>query len=571
MRHIMRAALLTAAIVALPQSGGANSFSGAYLAAQRAADMHDYTAAARYFQRALARQPSNPDLMEQLTLANLLQGKFDRSLDVALKMEADGLRSQVAQMVLIADLARRGQFSDIDARASAGTQGIGPLVDGLLKSWALLGDDQTEVALAEFETLSSQQGLRGFSLYHKALALGMLGRYEDAEAIFANDTDGSVQMTRRGAMARAEMLSQQGRNEDALRTLEDAFGAGTDPGISALRAALSGPDPVPFTHVTSPTDGLAEVFYSIAAALTTEAQPDYTLLYARVALALRPDHTDALLLAAELLDDLEQYELALDTFAQMPLGHVDYHAAELGRVGALRALDKPDAALEVLKTLRQTHGTLPLVHSTMGDILRSQDRYDEAVQAYDAALDLTPDDTARGKWFLYYARAISFERQGAWDKAEADFRAALKLDPNQPQVLNYLGYSLVEKQIKLDEALDMIERAVAARPQSGFIVDSLGWVLYRLGRYEEAVGHMERAVELMPVDPVVNDHLGDVYWSVGRHREARFQWSRALSFVDLNTTTTEADPDRIRRKLDVGLDVVLKEEGAPPLKVADDG
>ena len=145
-------------------------------------------------------------------------------------------------------------------------------------------------------------------------------------------------------------------------------------------------------------------------------------------------------------------------------------------------------------------------------------------------------------------------------KPPTDVRKALELNPDQPQVLNYLGYSLVEKQIKLDEALDMIERAVAARPDSGYIVDSLGWVLYRLGRYEEAVVHMERAAELMPVDPIVNDHLGDVLWAVGRYREAEFQWTRALSF-----DPEEKDAVRIRRKLEVGLDVVLAEEGAQPL------
>ena len=189
--------------------------------------------------------------------------------------------------------------------------------------------------------------------------------------------------------------------------------------------------------------------------------------------------------------------------------------------------------------------------------------------AYDKALELT-DETARTLWFLHYVRGISHERLGNWPEAEADFRAALEIRPDQPQVLNYLGYSLVEKQIKLDEALEMIERAVAARPDSGYIVDSLGWVLYRLGRYDEAVGHMERAVELMPVDPVVNDHLGDVYWAVGRYREAEFQWKRALSFIDPDDVISEADPDRIRSKLEVGLDQVLSNEGAPPLKVAND-
>jgi len=130
---------------------------------------------------------------------------------------------------------------------------------------------------------------------------------------------------------------------------------------------------------------------------------------------------------------------------------------------------------------------------------------------------------------------------------------------------------LVEKQVKLDEALGMIERAVAARPDSGYIVDSLGWVLFRLGRYDEAVAPMERATELMAIDPIVNDHLGDVYWSVGRFLEAEFQWKRALSFVAFGDASQEADPDRIRRKLEVGLDQVLEEEGVEPLRLADDG
>ena len=209
------------------------------------------------------------------------------------------------------------------------------------------------------------------------------------------------------------------------------------------------------------------------------------------------------------------------------------------------------------------------MQSALGDALRQQDRFEEAVVAYDRALDIA-DESGGSSWFLLYARAISHERQGNWEQAESDFRAALELNPSQPQVLNYLGYSLVEKRIRLDEALEMIELAVAASPDSGYIIDSLGWALYRLGRYQEAVPHMERAVELMAVDPVVNDHLGDVYWAVGRYREAEFQWSRALSFIDQAQTAEDIDPDRIRRKLEVGLDEVLADEGAEPLQVVTD-
>ncbi|MCB1328433.1 MAG: tetratricopeptide repeat protein, partial [Maritimibacter sp.] len=170
------------------------------------------------------------------------------------------------------------------------------------------------------------------------------------------------------------------------------------------------------------------------------------------------------------------------------------------------------------------------------------------------------------QWRVYFARGITYERRGDWAAAEADFRKALALSPEQPSVLNYLGYSLVERRENFDEALDMIKRAVGARPYDGYIRDSLGWVYYRLARYEDAVAEMERAVELLPLEPVLNDHLGDTFWAVGRLREARFQWRRALSFITDDTDLDELNPDRIRRKLEVGLDVVLDEEGGEPIQ-----
>jgi tetratricopeptide (TPR) repeat protein len=312
------------------------------------------------------------------------------------------------------------------------------------------------------------------------------------------------------------------------------------------------------------------VYYSIGQALLTDTGEDYTLLYARVAEYLNPNHVDAIIMSAELLEALERYDLATETYKRVPRDHPSFLAAELGRAESLRRAEKTDAAVEVLEQLQVSHPELPLVHVSAGDLYRQLERYKDAAQSYETAIDLYAQNGSE-QWFVYYARAICHERMGTWEKAEADFRKALALNPEHPQVLNYLGYSMVEKQINLDEALDMIERAVAKQPNSGYIVDSLGWVLYRLGRYEEAIGHMERAAELMPVDPVVNDHLGDVLWAVGRHNEAEFQWKRALSFIDEDKPSPDINPDRIRRKLEVGLDQVLVEEGAPPLEVADDG
>jgi len=370
-------------------------------------------------------------------------------------------------------------------------------------------------------------------------------------------------------MAHAEILAKLGRFDDALTTLRASFGGSTDPELDVLIARIEAREDVAFTHVTSALDGIAEVFFTFGAVLKSESAGDYyVLLYTRVARYLRPDHVDALLLTAGLLDGLGQYDLAIEEYKAVPADDPAYHAAELGRADSLRRMDKSDQAIEVLEQLTRSHGHLAVVHSTLGDVLRGQEKFEQAIEAYNRALERTTE-TTRNRWLLYYSRGIAEERTGDWEASEADFRAALALESEQPQVLNYLGYSMVEQDRNLDEALEMIERAVAASPSSGYIVDSLGWVLYRLGRYEEAVVQMERAVELLAVDPVLNDHLGDVYWAVGRQREAEFQWRRALSFVGQGQMDTEADPDGIRRKLEVGLDKVLEEERAPPLKARD--
>lgn len=566
-----RSATLAAVFLAIasPAPVSAESSAGAYLAGRHAIISSDFDVAADYYTRALARDRNNPKLMENVVLSQLAVGRFDRALPVAEYMEGLELRSQVAHLVVVADLIAKGKYTEILARDTE-TKGIGPLVDGLVIGWAHMGAGSVAQALDQFDEVAKENGLRGFALYHKALALASVGDFEGAEGIFADESNGLSVLSRGAAIARAQILSQLERNEDAMSFLEDVFGTRLDPGMESIVDQLKSGEQLPFTQVASVQDGMAEVFFSIGQALHGEAADDYTLVYVRAAAFLRPDHVDSLLLNAQLLDALGQYDLAIATYKKIPQSSPDHHAAEMGRAEALRRAAKPDAAIEVLEQLAKDEPTLAPVYSALGDLQRQQENYGPAIQAYDKALEYS-DEGAQARWFLYYARGISHERLKQWDQAEADFRSALAINPDQPQVLNYLGYSLVERKANLDEALGMIEQAVAARPDSGYIVDSLGWVLYRLGRYGEAVGHMETAVELMPVDPVVNDHLGDVYWAVGRKREAEFQWKRALSFIDPDDTDSEADPDRLRRKLEVGLDQVLSEEGSDPLAVVNDG
>ncbi len=557
-----------AVFVTLGTQGAAQAPSGAYLAAQHARAQGDFAAAAQYYAQVLTRDPGNIEVLESAAFAYMALGQVDRAAAVARKMEAEDAQSQIAQIPLIVEAAQDEDWAGLLTRIEAG-RGAGELADGMIAAWAELGRGDMSAALERIDALAEEQGLRNFALYHKALALAVVGDFEAADRVFSGESDGQVQRTRSGVIAWAQVLSQLGETDRALSVLEDTFGSTPAPEIANLRARLEAGKTVPFTMVEGPRDGVAEVFFSLARALMQEANDEFVLIYARAAEAIDPDHVYATITAAETLQSMEQYKLAIDAFASVPRDHPAFHTAELGRAEALRATGKPDAAAEVLAQLAGHLPEIVDIHVAAGDLHREQEEYEEAIAAYDRAVTLL-EGRDNPQWFVYYVRAIAHERLDNWPEAEADFRRALDLNPDHPQVLNYLGYTMVEKGVNLDEALGMIERAVAERPDSGYIVDSLGWVLYRLGRYDEAIGHMERAAELMPTDPVVNDHLGDVLWAVGRKTEARFQWRRALSLHE-TTTSPDLDPERVRRKLEVGLDEVLHEEGAEPLRMVDDG
>ncbi|MGR3659996.1 MAG: tetratricopeptide repeat protein [Paracoccaceae bacterium] len=541
----------------------ADGFAGAYLAAREAGRDSDFEAAARYFTRALVQDSKNPSLMQNAILAYVSNGDFDRAMAIVRRLNGLGEANQVSNMVFLAESVKKGDFEAAFELLEKG-ETVGPLVDGLALAWIEVGQGNMSAALGSFEQVASGEGLQSFGLYHKALALSVAGDLESAEEILSGQSGAKIPPTRAGTIAHVEILSQLERNDEALALLEEIFGNDLDPGLLTIREALQAGDTLPLTAVKNAQDGVAEVFFTVAGALAGEANDGYTLIYTRVAEYLRPDHINSTLLTAQLLEKLGQYEAATEAYNRIPRDNPAFLAAELGRAEALSLADNNDAAIEVLQQLAKSHSGQAAVHIDLGDLMRSLDRFEEAAASYDKAIALF-DTSEISQWVTYFARGISNERLGNWEISEADFRTALELNPEQPQVLNYLGYSFVELQINLDEALDMIERAVKARPNDAYITDSLGWVFYRLDRFEEAVAPMEKAAALMPVDPVINDHLGDVYWAVGRKREAEFQWNRAMSF-----DPEEEDAPRIRRKLEVGLDIVLEEEGKDPISVAND-
>jgi len=557
-----RAFALALACAATPVAAAENGFAGPYLAARQAAIASDFSEAGTYYKRAIAANPTNLPLMESALIALVGKGDMEGAALVANRHKDAGGRNQIVDLVLDMLDVKQGNF-DRATQASDETTGLAPLLDGLLRAWALLGEGQMSDANTAFDTVAEIEDFASFAHYHRALALALVGDFEGADAILSGERYGALVLSPRGIEAHAQILAQLERPQDALELLRASTSAGFSAELEDLKARLEAGESVPYDFVTEATHGIAEVHFNLSSVLNGRTAAEHVLLYARLAQFIRPDHAPASLMIAEILDDLGQYDLAVGAYDDIAADDPAYVLAELGRANALYSGDRQDAAVEVLTALSRTHADVAIVHSTLGD-MRSRTKDDEgAIAAYTTALEKQGIGN-RSNWRIYYARGIVHERMDDFIAMERDFRKALELNPNQPDVLNYLGYSLVEQRIKLDEALEMIQTAVAENPDSGYITDSLGWIFYRLGRFDEAVAPMERAVELLPVDPIVNDHLGDVYYKVGRTREAEFQWKRALSFEP-----EEAEAKRIRDKLARGLTAVLADEDAAEEQTAD--
>ncbi|MEM7642560.1 MAG: tetratricopeptide repeat protein [Pseudomonadota bacterium] len=556
--------LLLAATLMLPAAAQAQGVAGPYLAARIAGYSNDYDAAARYYDALLATGQTTPQVLENAVIIYAVLGDFDRAAEAADRLRASDLPSQFGDAARLVTFLRDGDVAQASELLDDPSVG-GALLNGMLRGWVAAAEGDIPGAEAALDDLAGRRGFETIARQQQAYIRAMAGNFEGAQEILSGDAFGPLNLTTRSAFAHAQVLMQLDRRDDALQLLEGANAVGNSPMLQDLAARIAADEPISWTFVTTPVQGMAESYFTLAAILAGETSPTFTLLNARAATALRPDHVDALILVGELLESQGQYDLASDVLAQVPRDDPSFFGAEITRAEILLADGREEASVEVLRNLTRSHPGEQAVWTAHGDVLRRLERFEESAASYDRAIAMIEEDSPRD-WFLYYARGIARERTGAWDPAEADFRRALDLNPDQPLVLNYLGYGLVEQRIKLDEALGMIERAVEARPEDGYITDSLGWVLYRLGRYEDAIGPMERAVELRPLDPIINDHLGDVYWTVGRKLEADFQWRRALSLEP-----EDADEDRIRKKLDVGLDAVLEEEGGKgPIEAAEE-
>jgi tetratricopeptide (TPR) repeat protein len=367
------------------------------------------------------------------------------------------------------------------------------------------------------------------------------------------------------------------RTQLAVREFQRRNGLGVDgivgPG-TALKLGLSEPAEQTARQteggvprlVDSPQTGAAEALYEVGSSIGRRGGEDLALIYLQLALYLDPTHSMALISLADLYESLKKPELAIATYDRIPASSPLHRNSEIQIASALDALDRTDEAKKRLEKLIADHPKDNEAIMALGNILRARKDFAACADVYGKAIDNVPTPD-KSNWVVFYFRGVCHERAHQWPAAEADLKKALELFPDQPLVLNYLGYSWIDQGINLDSGLNMIRRAVEQRPDDGYIVDSLGWANFRINNYDEAVKELERAVELKPEDPTINDHLGDAYWRVGRVLEAHFQWSHAK---DLKPEPE--DLPKIEEKLKSGLaDDTSSAADAVKTKKAGDG
>ena len=537
-----------------------DSPAGNYLAALVAGAERDTVAAASFFREALRADPGNQELIERAFIAALSNGNMPEGFGLAQRLTGRAADRGLANLALGVRALKTRQYAA--ARRYFAKSGAGQARDltaTLLTAWTYAGGKDTRRAIDAVDRVT-ENNVTQFRNYHAGLIADLGGNAVEAEARLkaAYKADSS---TLRLIDAYGRLLSRHGKADEAKKIYEafDKLAPRHPVVIDALKQLADGKTLAGF--VSTPEDGAAEVLYGLGAAGRRQEDDLAALIYLRLSLYLQPDNALALITVADIYEQLKQNEHAVDAYELVPDASPLRETADVQTGLALDALGRTDDAVTHLEALiAHNPGDLDAL-SSLANLHSAKKNFVAAQQVLDKAIGqiTTPD---AGHWSLYYRRGIAFERQKKWPQAEADFKKALEIFPEQPQVLNYLGYSWVDMGMNLDEAFKLLRRAVELRPQDGYIVDSLGWAHFRLGHFDDAVSYLEKAIDLKPSDPVINDHLGDAFWRVGRKLEAKFQWNHAR---DLKPEAE--DLPRILTKIESGLeDVKPAEAGTEPGK-----
>jgi len=555
--------------LAAQQSGpvdlSGSTASGSYLAARHAGQQRDAAAAAGYYRSALKRDPNNGELLDRAFLSFLVDGEIDEAVKFADRVVQADKNDRVARLVLGVHELKRKLYPA--ARKDLAQSIRGPITDltaTLLSAWATYGANDAKGAIAAIDHLAGPDWYAIFKELHAGLISDLSGNQKEAgkrlEHAYKLDSTAL-----RVVEAYGSWISRNRSPKEALPIFESFDKAlPRHPLVTEAMEKLKAGEKLP-PLVSNAQAGAAEALYGLGASLGRRGGEDLGLVYLQLSLFLAPNHSLALLSLADLYESLKKPELAIKVYDRVPASSPLHRNAGIQMASNLDSLDRPEEAQKHLEALiKQNPDDLEAIMA-LGNVQRGHKKFAECADVYSKGI-ATIGKPEKANWVIFYFRGICNERSKQWAKAESDLKKALELFPDQPHVLNYLGYSWIDQGINLDEGMEMIKKAVQQRPDDGYIVDSLGWAYYRVGNYEEATKQLERAIELKPEDPTINDHLGDAYWRVNRVLEARFQWAHARDL--------KPDPEdlpKIEEKLKSGLPEETSSQAKAGKKSGDGG
>ena len=518
------------------QTAGVDSFAGAMLAARTAEADRDSETAIDLYRMALEYEPDNTDIKQRLMVLFFNNGQFEEGVALAHGLKGDPVIESTAQLALGINAIRKREFTSAQTILDqSSVSDLERLLNGLLKAWAHLGDGKGDKAQETIDALEGPEWYGIFKTFHSAALQEAVGNKDEARRLYTavitdqNSAGTAPDTYISAAMGLAVLEARDGNKQKALDAI--STGSAFAPGYAPLRALRDriDIDDAPRPAIRNASEGASAVLYTIGSALNRSGAEDIVSLYLNFARALDPQNAATLVMLGSLAESLQNPEKAIEIYESVPEDSIMHRVSELQLGLNLADLGRLEEAKTHLKNLIAADPTDMRSYIAYGSVLSQAKSFREMADNYDMAVQeigVLPD---RSHWNIFYQRGIAYERLKEWEKAEPNFKRALELYPNQPQVMNYLGYSWIDMNVHLDEGMDLIREAVRLRPNDGYIVDSLGWAYYRLGDFENAVTELERAVEIRPGDPTINDHLGDAYWRAGRKIEARYQWERSLT------------------------------------------
>ena len=541
-----------------------DSEPGNYLSALIASADRDTLAAEVYYREALRADPRNPDLLERAFAAALSNGDEPSASTLAERLLTRDPSNSLARLSIAVRDIEQGQFAAARLISAGGeATRARDVTTGLLTAWCYAGQSDIRHALDTLDRIRDPSVL-AFRDYHAGLIASLLGNLTEAQRRLksAYDNDKS---SLRFADAYARLLDAQGDVAGATKVYQDFSGViPRHPLIERALADLKANESLqPLVH--DAREGAAEALYGLGSAGSRQGDELPALVYLRLSLYLRPSNDLTAVTLASLFEQLKQGDQVIATYQMVPASSPLKLGSDIQIALELDSMGKTDEAAQRLTQISAARPHDVEVLSALAELQRSAKKYVEAAATYDQAIAAV-GIPQRENWTLFYFRGICYERSNQWPKAEADFKRALELNPDQPLVLNYLGYSWVDKGLNLEEAFKMLRRAVELQPNDGYIVDSLGWAHYKLGQYQEAAQTLEKAIDLKPADPVLNDHLGDAYWRINRRIEAHFQWNHARDMGP-----DPEDLPAILKKIELGLPDVTTDTAVPNASAQKEG